>query len=389
MPAETLTQEQQQEKTDITTSFSSPQGYNIKEKKEPISESSPVEKPIEHSFKNEENEFKVTSDNIKEYGGVKLDDKGNVLDGEGKVVKEVKDVISDIDKRNFKPSSVWDNLRNRVGEKFVMPTEINKENEIQQLIDSVWKHTNIPEDKQMNEIKDPLVKDYLEKSKGEGFKRDEWLKSKTEEVDLLNRSDEDLIKYYELKKAGKYSEENKRGWKDDELADYIEELSIGNKKKRGLDIREELKAEQNSIKTTSIKEQETKFKNQIIDTNTSRKVELDKLHETLKGVDNIFGIEISEAEKNGFAPIFEKLVLIGEEGKAPIHEILRSNEQVYKLAYLLHKGENYFKDMIDKEKETVKDKIKDRLDVNQTTTTGRTQGNLNVDVGRLSSPQEK
>ena len=69
---------------------------------------------------------------------------------------------------------------------------------------------------------------------------------------------------------------------------------------------------------------------------------------------------------DAFNPKFINMVTPDESGVAPIHKMLQSNEILYKIAYLLDKGEPTIRDMMSKVKTEAKNEVLEKLNLKPT-----------------------
>ena len=148
----------------------------------------------------------------------------------------------------FTPSTHWDYYKSKLPEdqreNFKLPENLSKENELE-LLDSHFKQLYTPNTDGLIEVDKlhPFAKEVLELAKTNEFNPDEFIKSKSGALSLLNASDDDLIKMEFVEKVGIKSEKNPNGLTEDEIKTGIESMNILDKRAKANEIRERKRVE--------------------------------------------------------------------------------------------------------------------------------------------------
>lgn len=128
------------------------------------------------------------------------------------------------------------------------------------------------------------------------------------------------------------------------------------------------------LEATQVKEREEQIKDAL---------------QSLNGMDNVYGLPISKAEKLEFAEYFKNAVTPNESGIAPLMEMLQSNDNLVKIAAMIWKGSDKVKSAINEAKESGKNSIKDKLHSSPNTgyKSGGTGGEPTIDFDALAAPE--
>ena len=271
----------------------------------------------------------------------------------------------------FVPNKYWDDVSAKYGTEevpFELPEAIKTgklkegKTEFDYFLEEVGKKTPASEDA-APEVTDPLMLDYMSAKGTEGFNEIEWLKSKTQQVDVLGLPSNKFIEFY-LTQTNGVTEENPDGYTKEDIASYIQ-----GKNKIDLD-REALQYKQNYAKYLEDHREKQVVANQgksQEEFETSEKANAQILSDYLtknKTDRSFYGIELSESEYVQFEK--DALELIKRDpktGRSKLVEQLQSDEYVLKILPLLLLGEDKFKAKISGMKEGLKKTVEDNLGI--------------------------
>ena len=269
----------------------------------------------------------------------------------------------------FLPNKYWDDVSAKYGTEeapFELPEAIKTgkleegKTEFDYFLEEVGKKTPASEDA-APEVTDPLMLDYMSAKGTEGFNEIEWLKAKTQQVDVLGLPSNKFIEFY-LTQTNGVTEENPDGYSKEDIASYI-----GGKNKIDLD-REALQYKQNYAKyledyrEKQVTANQGKSQEEFIKTEKANAQVVSDYLTKNKTDRSFYGVELSESEYVQFEK--DALDLIKRDpktGMSKLTERLQSDEYVLKILPLLLLGEDQFKAKISGIKEGLKKSIEDNL----------------------------
>jgi hypothetical protein len=245
-------------------------------------------------------------------------------------------------------------------DEFKMPEGLTEENYIDKYNELLYENTEFdsatdlhPEIKKLNEIV----------SKGVDFK--EALNTYQRMNNLEALSDKELVSLSLKQKFGK-SEQKPDGWDEEKINAQVAKMDSGGMLEvRAEEIRDQIRTEKANLTTRYEEQTKTQRVKEAQEYEKKRNTEIDKAIEYFKGVNDVYGIPVSKAEKLEFNEDFKLLVKPFEkEGKMTtiLNELLQSNENLMKVAYMLKKGDSKVREALTRAKEGAKKSVIDRLD---------------------------
>jgi hypothetical protein len=262
----------------------------------------------------------------------------------------------------FSPNPAWNILQEKLSTpeaKYELPEYILKgqdaegnpltpEKEFDYLVDSIARNIEV-------EDEDPFIAMYKAEKVKEGFNYDDFVKSYRSQTDILNLPSKEFMTEY-LKMD---SEQNKRGWTDDDISEFLE-----GKNKIELDTMAEgakenmqgmLKAQASTKQAEAIKQRQEKAARVIEDYNKNIDVSVGNLVNEMSKVSKIGGLPHGQADIDEFLPIFKEQVRLNPATGAPnIKELFNDDKVLYETLYLLHKmKQGAFTDINEKAKQEV------------------------------------
>ena len=124
-------------------------------------------------------------------------------------------------------------------------------------------------------------------------------------------------------------------------------------------------------------------------TKTERDEQINIALDTLNGMDEVYGLPISKAEKAEFSDYFKTVVTPDESGVAPMFQMLQSNENLVKVAAMMWKGDDKVRSAITNAKENGKNAFKDKLEKDPKLgyNSGSPVDSTKIDLEALSAPE--
>lgn len=242
----------------------------------------------------------------------------------------------------FVPNPTWTILNEKFGVE--VPKDLTPENEMEVLKTTMDKIK--PEPVQLH----PIAQELNAKLADPEFKFEDWVKQVSDSNNLINLTGKDfLLKAYALEFPDATPEDISQIVEDLEKSGMLKLQELEKKKSFKLQIEEQRK----SFEQQTIQQQQKLLEEE----NKRVDGELTTLFANTKKIDEIYGIPISEAEKESFNKTFSELVRRDKEGKAPLMEMLQSNEDLWKFAYFILNGNQKLKEALFNAKEGTKAEI--------------------------------
>ena len=275
--------------------------------------------------------------------------------------------------QDFKPSAYWDDVSRKYGTEetpFELPEQIKTgkleegKTEIDYLIDVIGQKTKGEKPSGLSaETEDLLIQDYLAAKGTDNFNEIDWLKSKTQQVDVLNLPSNKFIEFY-LTQTNGVTEENPNGYTKEDITSYIE-----GKNKIDLD-REAVGYKQNYTQyLEDYRKQQTagnqvKHKEEFETAEKANTTIITDYFTKNKTDRSFYGVEFSESEytqlENDALGLLKRNP---ETGINKLTERLQSDDFVLKILPLLLLGEEKFKAKISGMKEDLKTSIEKKLGI--------------------------
>jgi hypothetical protein len=201
-------------------------------------------------------------------------------------------------------------------------------------------------------------------------------------------SDEEKLTEYYAKKYGLKSDDNPNGITEDDIKEHIDNLKGIEKKKEVIEAERFLKELQENRAKELLQKQEEEYNKQMKQLEEQRRKETDELFNNLEDDVDVFGIKVSKADMQDFRKDFEVLVTPDEKtGDAPILEMLRSNDILLKVAYLL-KNQDIAKKALTQVKTQTKKEIEEKLDMTPREQSGQAPQGQEFSVDDWGRPEK-
>lgn len=245
---------------------------------------------------------------------------------------------------------LFDFFGKKYGDQFKKPENVTEENLVDWLasvMKPVYDKNLSPEAIRFN--------DFIK----EGGSPKDYFETHFNRPDFTKMSDDDLLMMH-FKTLHGVSEERPDGATDEDIKEHISKFSKLDKIERADQLRKALKEEDEKMLQEDLEARRNEAKE-----NTQKIV--DSLKESVKSIipnvlkiKDVMGINVSEKDHNDFLPVFEKMILPGEDGISPAQKIINNDLELYKLLYLVHKSgnsKNFLKDLQTQEVKDLKDKL--------------------------------
>lgn len=222
------------------------------------------------------------------------------------------------------------------------------------------------------ERNDPFIKEYME-AKAAGKTSTDFIKERQQQVNILELPSKDFMIQHLTRKNGR-TEENPNGWTPETIRDHVENMNPIDLDLKADELKQttrtELQTQQQNTQTKAKQE----YQSRIQKVNQETMKQADELFGIMKAQTNIGGIPHTDSDQVEFKEVFKQATEINPEtGESRLKDLFSDDQALYKALYLLHKANN---GEIDKWMATFrqdyKEKLKDKLRVNQSTQTGQT-----------------
>tara|TARA_R100001594_G_scaffold36459_1_gene66214 strand:+ start:13286 stop:14464 length:1179 start_codon:yes stop_codon:yes gene_type:complete len=268
----------------------------------------------------------------------------------------------------------FDELRERLGDDFQMPEDINEENYMDKLLDVIYKNTNF-EEYVHPEVRD--LNNYLK----DGGNFENFMKDYKGHIEELNLTNADLVKT-RLK-------QDAPDWSDDKINSVVQKMdNSGILDVEAERIRKNIKASKAEIHQRHLENNRSQREASLKEMKEQRARQINEAVEAFDKLDNVYGLPVSKAERQEFRETFTNLVTPDDSGAAPLYRMLQSNDNIAKIAYILSKGDSAVRSALTNAKESTKESFIDKLDPTPRTTSKSGQyepGQINLDA--LSAPE--
>ncbi len=271
---------------------------------------------------------------------------------DGNEGKNIQDAPADLGWLNqYVP--ILDKYKAKFGDDFMLPAGTTEENFAENLEFAI--------SEQYSRKLDPRVSS-LQKAIEDGVDPEEYFSTYKQMSDYTKMSDAELVRMSLEYNYGK-NEKRENGWDEDKLKTVIDKMD-----KNGMleieaeKIREYYNSEKEQLHEAML---ESKRESQTMakqEASKTREKHISSAIESFNELNDVFGIPLSRSEKEEFQGTFKYLVTPDESGEAPAVKLLRSNENLAKVLYILQKGDKAIRNAIDKAKSGAKQDFLGKLD---------------------------
>jgi len=282
----------------------------------------------------------------------------------------------DDDVSSFTPSPYWTVLKDKFG--VDLPEDLSAENEVEvfgKVIETIK-----PEPVKLH----PMVVDLNNKLTDPEFKIENWLAELNANQNLLALTGKEFLnKALALDYPDATPEDIEQAVDDMERA--------GSLKVQELERKKQIKLRQQNEEKDYAKRIEDEQKQAILEADRKTQDELNKLFANSKKVTEIYGIPISEAERDSFNRTFAELARRDETGRMPLMDFLQSDEDIWKYVYWRINGDKKMKEALFNAKEGTKAEVWKKLKITPTTGPGTptgAPGSAKPDYKSLTIPQQ-
>ena len=231
-------------------------------------------------------------------------------------------------------------------EGYEIPEDLSQENYLDKLKEH-WSKDSV------KEMHPDLQK--IQNAINEGADITSVLKDLTTDFDILKLDDKQLLTL-------DYTEANK-DWDEDKVNQVLDKLdNAGMLEIEAQKVRNRVRDFQENKLNTLEAEAKAKKAEESVTMKTERDEQINTALDTLNGMDEVYGLPISKAEKAEFSDYFKTVVTPDESGVAPMFQMLQSNENLVKVAAMMWKGDDKVRSAITDAKEHGKSAFKDKLE---------------------------
>ena len=254
-----------------------------------------------------------------------------------------------------------------------IPDGVNEENYL-----AVLQQVMTP---QKQEIHPELAKMQEALNSGVGF--DKIMETFQQSVDVLNMPDRDLL--------AQNLKETNQNWDEAKVKTVLDKLdNAGMLEIEAGKLRNTITQSRGQQTEAMRIKQEQEFEIQSAQTAKERGEAIKSSLEIINNSEQIYGLPISQAEKQEFGQFFEKLVTPDQKtGTAPMMDMLQSDETLVKIAMMMWKGDDKVKAALTDAKESGKNAVFGKLDKNPKGVKkgGGNVGDQEIDLDALSAPE--
>ena len=260
----------------------------------------------------------------------------------------------------FTPSQAWSVLKEKFNVE--MPEDVSAENEFDVLTNVI----NTIEPPKVPEFH-PVAMELNQKLSDPEFKMDEWISKQAESINVMNLKGEDFLRKALPMEYPTATEED--------IEEIIQEMgSSGSMKLQELDLKKKIQQNREAQQEIAQQQQQQQYEQALSKENERVAKEAEQLFAKTKNVTEIYGIPISEADRDNYNQVFRELITIDKQGRVPLQELLQSNEDVWKFAYVVLNGAPKIKEALFNAKEGTKAQIFSKLRSTPTPGPGKAAG---------------
>lgn len=276
----------------------------------------------------------------------------------------------------FNPSPIWGVFKEKFG--IDAPQDLSPENELEVISSTIEKIK--PNDVKLH----PMALDLNQKLADPEFSFDQWAEDINAGQKILTLKGRD---FFQKCIPLEYPDAT-----EDDIEEMISEFeSSGRLKSEELRMKKEIRTRQEQDRERIMTEAKANQDKAINEANQKIEAELINLFAETKKVTEIYGVPISEADREAFNSTFRELTKRNESGKMPLSDLLQSNMDIWKYAFLVLNGSPKIKEALFNAKEGTKAEIFNKLRPQSMTGLGApaaSPGPKNVDYSRLKEPQQ-
>lgn len=262
-------------------------------------------------------------------------------------------------------------------------TQISPEDEYKMLVSEISKY-NKPE------IDDPTIEDYLIIKDKEGISFEEFVLKKIERQAIAKADDKTFMKHFLKLKIGK-SEANPNGLSDEQIEDNVLKMEASGVLELNANINRD--NYQQLLQQADLAERDlrqSRYDEKLSLAQANQLAMIDQLLEKKKEIKNVFGVEVSEAQRSEFHKAFKDLLSIDKETGVPkVHEYLSDDDTLHDVLFFMHlKKQGALQEYITRIKENVKQTYIDKLQIEPTDNNQRSPVSpTGVDLNKMLEPE--
>jgi hypothetical protein len=277
-------------------------------------------------------------------------------------------------------SGIIAKMKAKYGEDFELPKDTNADNFYDKVEEAI-EYMKAPQ------LHPEVIK--MQKAIDAGVDANEYIQKMTDTTSVTNMNANDLVKLSLKQNFGK-TEKRPNGWDDAKIDETIKKMDNS-----GL-----LEIEAEKIRTKYVEEKEQLAERMSTEARLAQQEQMNQMHTERESqikntlgefskMNDVLGIQLSQSDKSEFAENFRYLVTPDQKtGVAPLVEMLQSNENLAKVAYLLSKGDTKVREALSKAKEGGKKSFLDKLDPEPRVAKKSGVQNTNeIDLDALAAPE--
>lgn len=264
----------------------------------------------------------------------------------------------------------FEKLKERFGDEYQIPEGVTEENYLEVLQQQMQPELH-PEVAKIQEALD----------KGVDFNT--YMNELQRQSNLGSMGDRELL-------AHQYKQTYK-DWDDKKVNEVLDKLdSAGMLELEAGRLRNTINEQNQKLATELADKHQRENAANIEKMNQDRSNQINQAYQTFESLENVYGLEFSQAEKQEFKPFFEKLVTPDDTGVAPMFQMLQSNETLVKLAAMMWKGDDKVRSALTNAKESGKSAIVNKLDKTPQSPpkSGSPTDPTKVDMDALAAPEK-
>jgi len=214
--------------------------------------------------------------------------------------------------------------------------------------------------------------------------------SRMTDTSRIESMDADSLVRISLQQNFGKSEKRPNGWDESKIEDTIKKMdNSGLLEIEAEKIRTKYVEEKEGLADRLAGEAQQRRQHEYTQMSQARETQIKDTLGSFQKMNDVFGIQLSQSEKADFSENFRYLVTPDEKtGVAPMVEMLQSNENLAKVAYLLSKGDSKVRQALTNAKEGGKRSFLDKLDPEPRVAkkSGTAQGS-EIDLDALAAPE--
>jgi len=239
---------------------------------------------------------------------------------------------------------------------FKLPDGLSEDNYVDKLTEFIYENTEFDTPQLHPEV------ERINKALSEGVAFDEVIKHYSQVNDVINLDSKELVKSHLKSTMGK-SEARPNGWDDDKIESTITKMdNSGLLDIEAERIRDGIRISRQGYLEQAAQQRASDNQKRNHELAGVREQQISKSVEYLNTLDNIYGVPVSKAEVQEFKDDFRALTTPDETGMAPLVQLLQSNENLVKIAYMLTRGDDSIRKALHSAKEGVKKSFLEKLD---------------------------